>query len=256
MARIPVESARSLARRSFVKLCATAAATVGLTPGVLAQAGAAPLKRYARVRLTDVNDRPLRASALESGRTYVFNYPHVTTPCFLIDLGRAVPGAVNLRTEAGDDYLWPGGVGPASSVVSFSAICAHKMTHPAKSVSFINYRHGEVSFRDRDSKLVKRDGVIFCCSEKSVYDPARGATVLGGPAKQPLCTILLEHDAGEDALYALGSYGGEMFDRFFATFTPRLQLEWGMSDVTAAVTASARAVPIEDYSRTQMLCGG
>ncbi len=256
MARIPVETARPLARRSFVRLCAGAAAAAGLSPGVLARAGAAPLKRYARVRLTDADGGALRASSLQAGRTYVFNYPYVTTPCFLIDLGRPVAGAVGLRTEAGDDYLWPGGVGPQGSVVSFSAICAHKMTHPAKSVSFINYRHDEVSFRDHQSRLVKRDGVIFCCSEKSVYDPAHGARVLGGPAKQPLCTILVEHDAGDDSLYAIGSYGGEMFDRFFATFAPRLQLEWGMSDVSAAVTGATRAVPIEDYSRTQMLCGG
>jgi len=257
MSRIPVESARALARRSFVKLCATAAAAVGASPAVLAQAAAGmPLRRYARVRLTGEDGRPLRASDVEAGRTYVFNYPFVTTPCFLIDLGRSVTGAVALRTEAGSSYQWPGGAGPGKSLVSFSAICAHKMSHPAKTVSFINYRHGEVSFRDHDSKLVKREGVILCCSEKSVYDPARGAAVLGGPAKQPLCTILIEHDPGEDTLYALGSYGGEMFERFFATFTPRLQLEWGMSDVAAPVTASARTVPIEDYSRSQMLCGG
>ena len=130
------------------------------------------------------------------------------------------------------------------------------MTHPAKTVSFINYRHEEVSYRDHAKQLVKRGGVIFCCSEKSVYDPARGATVLGGPAKQPLCAILMEHDPVEDALYALGSHGGEMFERFFDAFAPRLQLEWQRSDVRAPVRGSTTVVPIDEYSRTQMLCGG
>jgi Rieske Fe-S protein len=256
MSRIPVETSPELGRRQFVKLCATAAAAASAAPKVLAQAGAAPLKRYERVRLVDAEGAPLRAAALEAGRSYVFNYPFVATPCFLIDLGRPVAGSVSLRTEAGADYRWPGGVGPRSSLVSFSAICAHKMSHPAKSVSFINYRHEAVSFRDHRRKLVQRDSVIFCCSEKSVYDPARGAAVLGGPAKQPLCTILVEHDPRDDGLHAVGSYGGEMFDRFFATFTPRLQLEWGTSRVNEPVTVATTTVPIEEYSRTQMLCGG
>jgi Rieske Fe-S protein len=256
MSRIPVETRTGLGRRQFVKLCAAAAATASAAPEVLARAGSAPLKRYARVQLVDGDGEPLRAAALEAGQTYVFNYPFVTTPCFLIDLGRPVAGAITLRTEAGESYRWPGGIGPRASLVSFSAICAHKMSHPAKSVSFINYRHEAVSFRDHQRKLVKRESVIFCCSEKSVYDPGQGAAVLGGPAKQPLCTILLEHDPRDDGLHAVGSYGGEMFERFFASFTPRLQLEWGKSNVSEPATGACRTVPIESYSRTQMLCGG
>ena len=79
--------------------------------------------------------------------------------------------------------------------------------------------------------------------------------MLGGPAKQPLCSILLEYDKGDDALYALGSYGGEMFDQFFERFEPRLQMEWGISDVRTRVSGEVKAVPIADYSRTQMMCG-
>ena len=255
MSRIPVETPAGRSRRSFVKLCAGAAAAVGVAPQALAAASAAPLRHYERVRLTGADGAPLRAGDLETGTSYVFNYPYATTPCFLIDLGRPVDTPESLQTEAGVEYLWPGGVGSNKSVVGFSAICAHKMTHPARTVSFINYRHGPVSFRNHGKKLVQREGVIFCCSEKSVYDPARGARVLGGPARQPLCTILLEHDPAEDALYALGSYGGEMFEKFFRSFAARLQLEWGMSDVRARVEGTSRVMPIEEYSRTQMLCG-
>ncbi len=255
MRRIPVETAGRLARRAFVKLCATTAAAVGASPAVLARAASAPLKRYERVRLLDAGGAPLRAAMLQPGVSYVFNYPFATTPCFLLDLGRPLNGDVPLATESGERYTWPGGTGPKGSIVSFSAICAHKMSHPARAVSFINYRHGEVSFRDHDEKVVTREGVIFCCSEKSVYDPAQGATVLGGPAKQPLCSILLEHDPGDDALYAVGSYGGEMFEKFFDTFKERLQLEWGTRDVRALVRGSSQVVTIDEYSRTQMMCG-
>jgi Rieske Fe-S protein len=256
MRKIPVQSASKLPRRRFVALCASTLAAAGATPDMLARAASAPVRMYERVRLTGGDGDTLRAGALLPGKSYVFNYPYVTTPCFLLDLGRALEQTVELRTEAGDPYLWAGGVGPRRSLVSFSAICAHKMSHPAKTVSFINYRHEAVSYRDHSRRLVKQEGVILCCSEKSVYDPARGAAVLGGPAKQPLCTILIEHDPVEDALYALGSNGGEMFDRFFGAFGARLQLEWRRSDVRAPVRGSTAVVPMDEYSQTQMLCGG
>jgi len=178
-------------RRGFVKLCASTAAGVGASPSVLAHASKAPLKLYERVKLVDHRGHALNPDFLNKGEYYVFNYPYITTPCFLLNLGREIIQTQELHTEAGEDYLWPGGVGRRRSIVSFSAICAHKMSHPAKAVSFINYRPETVNFRNSHQQLVHRNGVIFCCSEKSVYDPARGAEVLGGPAKQPLCTILI-----------------------------------------------------------------
>ncbi len=242
-------------RRGFVKLCASTAAGVGSSPALLAAASEAPFKPYERVKLTDSKGLALNPDTLVKGENYIFNYPYISTPCFLLNLGREVLESQQLHTESGQDYRWPGGVGKQSSIVSFSAICAHKMSHPAKAVSFINYRPETVSFRNHKKQLVKRDGVIFCCSEKSVYDPARGAQVIGGPAKQPLCTILIEYDAEENALYALGSYGGEMFAKFFEKFTPRLQVEFKRSDVKVRVESQTQVLPISEYSQTQMLCG-
>ncbi|MFT5449902.1 MAG: arsenite oxidase small subunit [Gammaproteobacteria bacterium] len=257
MSRIPVKtgSAGTLGRRSFVKLCATSAAAISASPQILAQGSAAPLKLYQRVRLTNSLGEPLKASRLDPGTSHIFNYPYATTPCFLLNLGKPVTDGVTLHTAAGAPYFWPGGVGSGRSVVAFSAICAHKMSHPAEAVSFINYRHESVNYRDRHEQLTTRDGVILCCSEKSVYDPAKGASVLGGPARQPLCSILLEFDDADDALYALGSFGGEMFDQFFARFGPRLQMEWGTSNLREVVSGTAQVVPISEYSRTQMMCG-
>ncbi|MFT5175777.1 MAG: arsenite oxidase small subunit [Gammaproteobacteria bacterium] len=257
MRRIPVEttSGATLGRRSFVKLCASTAAVISASPHLLAQAARAPLRLYERVRLIDAGGKPLKATSLRAGDSLIFNYPYTTTPCFLLNLGKTITASVPLHTEAGAPYLWPGGVGTMQSLVAFSAICAHKMSHPAKAVSFINYRHEAVSFRNAKEQVVTRAGVILCCSENSAYDPARGASVLGGPAKQPLCSILLEHDSADDTLYALGSYGGEMFEPFFERFGPRLQIEWATSDVRRTASADVLAVPFDTYSRSQMMCG-
>ena len=123
-------------RREFVKLCASAVAGVSASPELLGEVNR-ELQPYERVALIDLrNQEPMRASALEVGETYLFHYPFVTTPCFLIDLGRPVKGRKNLETRDGDHYYWPGGVGPKQSVVAFSAICAHKMSHPSRSVRF------------------------------------------------------------------------------------------------------------------------
>lgn len=241
-------------RRSFVKLCASAVTAITASPKVLAKQGAV-FNGYARVPLLAENGQPLRSSQLVVGETYVFNYPYEVTPCFLINLGRSAREPQQLQTRDGEEYSWHGGVGPQWSIVSFSAICAHKMTHPARTVSFINYRHAPVAFLDSDQKLSQRSRVIYCCSEKSVYDPTQGARVIGGPAPEPLATIALEYRAVDDTLVATGTYGGEMFERFFSAFRGRLELEHDTTDIRQSVTQGARVLKLSDYSKTQISCG-
>jgi len=240
-------------RRGFVKLCASAAAAVGASPELLAQAGGR-IKTYERVQLVTPEGAPIGAESLQVGESYVFNYPYITTPCFLLNLGRPTLRDATLTTEAGADYVWEGGCGPDRSIVAFCAICAHKMSHPAKSVSFINYRHETVRFRDAEEKTAERSQVIYCCSEKSVYDPGDGARVLGGPAPQPLATIALEHDESNGHIYAVGTSGGEMYQKFFDTFGFRLALENETSDIRRPATGMTAVVGISDYSRTQKMC--
>jgi arsenite oxidase small subunit len=79
--------------------------------------------------------------------------------------------------------------------------------------------------------------------------------VIRGPAKQPLCSILIEYDRANDGLYALGSFGGDISDKFFKQFGPRLEIEWGSTDAHGRVSGGVMAVPINQYSRTQMMCG-
>ena len=240
-------------RRRFVKLCAAAAMTAGASPALLAREGATA-RLYDRTALVDADGAPITAQGLDTGRSYIFHYPYASTPCFLLDLGRPVPAEVELSTEAGEPYLWPGGAGEGRSVVAFAAICAHRMSHPAKEVSFIDYRHGKVRYRDSADRPREASGVIFCCSERSVYDPAEGARVLGGPAKQPLATVLLQTDPATGALSALGTLGGEMYDAFFEKFAFRLALEHETSNIRRRVGAASVVMDIEEYSRTIMQC--
>jgi len=242
-----------ISRRSFVKLCASALAMVGANPSLLAQPDG-ELHRHHRVKLVNTEDRPLTPSDLKVGENYLFHYPYIATPCFLLNLGRPAEQYPLLQTEAGKSYRWQGGVGPERSVVAFSAICAHKMSHPARAVSFINYRHKAVHFRNKDEALTQRAQVIYCCSEKSVYDPMQGARVLGGPAPQPLAAILLEHDERDGSLYAAGTYGGEMFDQFFEKFSFRLTLEFKTANIREEVTHTATVLPLAQYCQTQVLC--
>ena len=244
---------RTVERRCFVKFCAAAAVAAGASPGALAAAGSTA-RLYDRTTLVDGDGAPITAQALDVGCAYVFHYPYATTPCFLLDLGRPARAATGLSTEAGESYVWPGGTGPNGSVVAFSAICAHRMTHPARDVSFINYRHGRVRYVDARDRKRERSGVIFCCSEKSVYDPSDGARVLGGPAKQPLATILLQSEPESGALFALGTIGGEMYDAYFEKFAFRLALEHETGDIQRRAGETSVVMDIEAYSRTIMRC--
>jgi Rieske Fe-S protein len=239
-------------RRRFMKLCATAGAAIAARPAVLA-ANQAPLRPARPSRLVDPSGRPLSPGDLEVGQNYVFHYPYVATPCFLIDLGQPVTGEQDLVTEDGRSYHWPGGTGPRRSIVAFSAICAHRMSYPTPKVSFIKYHHRQPDETSTGWSSRTREHVIHCCSEGSVYDPAAGARVLAGPAKQPLAAVDLNFDVNE-GFTAAGTYGGEMFEKFFAQFEFQLALQHGTDGVREPVGDSTVVWPLSEYSANERLC--
>jgi len=236
-----------------MRLCASTVALIGANPRVLADQ-AASLRRYPKVRLVNAQNHPLKVGDLAVGETYIFHYPYESTPCFLIDVGQAVDAGTVLQTEDGSTYRWPGGIGPKRSIVAFSAICAHRMSHPVREVTFINYRHKPVAFRNSADERVERSNVIYCCSEMSVYDPLQGGRVLGGPAKQPLAAILLE-SSSDGVLFATGTLGGEMFQRFFREFGSRLMLEFGTYDIEKLAAETTAVLPLDEFCQNQILCG-
>lgn len=235
-------------RRSFFKACLKTLSLVGASPYLLAQNDAVS-RSYNRVKLRLANGEDVTSEKLRESDYFLFNYPYVTTPCFLIDLERTV--------EPPLASSWPGGTGKDRSVVCYSAICAHKQTYPARNFSFISFRPEEVVYRDRDNNAVKRSEMIYCCSERSVYDPAQGAQVMSGPAPVSLTTILLDYDDDSDSFYAVGTLGIEQYDAFFERFMFRVALENGIDDPeeTRVLTQGMAVVYTpEEYSKQSVGC--
>lgn len=232
-------------RREFIKACAATCAF-----GASDALSAKDLKPrfYSRAQLIDDRGQPLRAAELVAGRNYIFHYPFASTPCFLLNLGKPTVRDVQLKTEDGSNYLWPGGIGPNRAIVGFSAICAHRMSYPTPQISFISYRDKSTA------SAAMRPNVIHCCSEHSEYDPSSGARVVGGPAPQPLSAILLEYDAGNGRLFAVGTLGGEMYDAFFDKFGFKLALEHGAGSVRQQVSGTAVVKDLQQYCKQQVRC--
>jgi arsenite oxidase small subunit len=232
-------------RRTFLESCAAVSGAAALNAMSGAWASVLP-RLYTRARLVDANGEPLKASTLAARTNYVFHYPYAGTPCFLLRLAQAVTTPVTLQREDGTAYGWSGGVGPGRAIVAFSAICAHKLAYPTRDVSFIRYQAEKSPGSDGD--------VIHCCAEHSVYDPARGARVVSGPAPQPLAAILLEYDAGADALFALGTVGAEQFDAFFGKYDFKLAMEYGTGKAQRPVGERAVVRELARYCRQTIQC--
>jgi Rieske Fe-S protein len=232
-------------RRRFLGSCAavTGAASLGALEG--AWANATP-RSYPRARLVDARGTPLRARAVAAQTNYVFHYPYASTPCFLLNLGRPLTAASTLTREDGTRYAWGGGVGPTRSIVAFSAICAHKLAYPAREVSFIRYQAAKTPTADA--------GVIHCCADHSVYDPAGGARVVSGPAPQPLAAIMLDYDAAADELWAIGTLGAEQFDAFFRKYEFKLALEYGNGKANAPIGDRAVVRELAEFCRNTIQC--
>ena len=229
-------------RRNFVLACAASAVAASLP----AMPSEAEPRFYARARLVGPDGAPLEARAVPANRNFIFHYPYAGTPCFLLNLGKPTKAFADLKTAEARTYHWPGGVGPGQSIVAYSAICAHRLTYPTREISFISYR-------DEKSAGSRFAHVIHCCSEHSQYDPAEGAKVLAGPARQPLAAILLEYDPASDGVYAVGTLGGELFNEFFSKYEFRLALEYG-GNARSAVKGSCMVSELERYCRQQVKC--
>jgi Rieske Fe-S protein len=232
-------------RRSFIESCAAHATCVSAVAAMPAFAADAQPKAYTRALLVDEHQRPFKASSLKPRTNYVFHYPFEATPAFLLDLGKpAAPQT--LSTKDRDTYAWPGGVGPRRSIVAFSAICAHQLVYPTRDVSFISFRPTKAGKRVRED-------LIHCCAEHSQYDPAKGAQVLSGPAEQPLCAVLLAHDAKNDSLTAYATLGGELFDEFFRKYQAKLSFEVGARAVNP-VGGEAVVRALDKFCRNTIQC--
>ena len=118
-------------------------------------------------------------SALQVNTPVTLNYPLDNEPNFLIKLGEKAEG----------------GVGPDGDIVAFSSICQHlgciwafqaAGTSPPCAASF-----------------VAKGPIAYCCCHGSQYDLLNGARVIGGPAPQPVPSVILKVDSSGN-IYATG----------------------------------------------------
>ena len=78
--------------------------------------------------------------------------------------------------------------------------------------------------------------------------------MVGGPVPQPLAVILLEHDAKNDGLHAVGTLSGEVYDAFFAKFEFKLALEYGPNRARQEVSGSTVVSELGNYCKQQVQC--
>ena len=238
-------------RRGFLKTCMTTATIISTNPSVLAgQTGS--ITPYNKVLIKQENGQPLNSRGLESNNGFVFHYPYVTTPCFLVDLGKPVLHDNEERQQSED--FWPGGVGQNNSIVAFSAICSHKLSYPTRTASFISFRSEKVSFRNSRNEPETGTQLIHCCSERSVYDPSKGAKVIGGPAPVALTAIALEYDPITDQIFATGTSGIEQYQQFFEKFSYRIKLEYQIERIEQLAETFSMAYPADTFSTNRIQC--
>ena len=202
-----------------------------------------------RSRLSFADGSPVTPAALAEDEAFVFGYPYVVTPAFLVRLG---PGTLPDGSDGAPGGGMGGGTADASRVVAFSAICTHRMTHPSRPISHIGYRTSPIAWLDADGERVERAGLISCCSGRSLFDPAAGGRVLAGPAPAPLARIELEVSDG--AVVAVGARDPGLHERFVDAFGFRLGLEHGIGDVRARSGDVVAIEPAARFSRQRVEC--
>lgn len=235
-------------RRNFLKVVAAGATVIAVNPslirGTLYAADGRLYVAYEKAQLVDASGKPIKASNLEVETNYVFNYPYASTPCMLVNLGEPTMQEVELTSERGEKYIWKSGVGAKRTIVAYSAICSHQLTHPTPNDSFIQYVP-----RAMKTMAYETSGIIVCSSHLSSFDAKAGAKVLGGAATQPLAAVVLEV-AADDTIWAVGMLGSDKFQDYFKAFRPELkEFYGGPAEAKKLVSISAKTVKLTEFSK-------
>lgn len=233
-------------RRDFLKVSGTSVMAVAIAPSLVTQTlhaeNGALFKTYEKVQLKDADGKPLKASALVKEEAYVFNYPHAATPALLVDLATATKKDVKLKADDGTEYIYSGGHGAKGTIVAYSAICPHSLTHPQKSMSMFNYV-------DEKGKTMsyEKGGVMVCTSHLSAFEPKEGGKVVGGPATQAIPAIVLEIDK-DDNIWAVAVLGPDKFQDFFSAFKQDLKKEYGRKGAKKLVKTEVKVQKLKNFT--------
>ncbi|HIP28351.1 MAG TPA: twin-arginine translocation signal domain-containing protein [Sulfurovum sp.] len=233
-------------RRNFLKLTGTTAAAVAIAPSLITQRlyaeDGALFQTFEKVQLKDAEGNPLNASKLVKEENYVFMYPHASTPAILVDLPEPTEKDVKLKAGDGTEYIYKGGAGAKGTIVAYSAICAHQLTHPQKAMSMFQYvpTTGKTLAYDKP-------GIFVCSSHLAAYDPRKGGKSVGGPANQGLAAIVLEIDK-DDNIWAVAVLGPDKFQDFFDAFKQEHKAEFGRRGAKKLVETEAKVQTLKNFS--------
>jgi len=230
-------------RRSFLKVVGATGAVIAIDPSSIGQTLFAEdgslYTSYAKVQLVDRSGTPIMLKDLKTSENYVFNYPYAGTSCILVNLPEKTAQDVKLKDEYGNEYIWRGGVGSKGTIVAYSGICPHQLTHVNKADSFISYR----------KKGERFEGDIVCDGHTSVYEPGHGCRVKSGKAPEPLAAVVLEVGS-DDTLWAVGILGADKFHEFFKSFRRELKEQFGSKNkAKEKVAVKAETLPMREYTR-------
>lgn len=237
-------------RRDFLKVTALGAVVVcspALLQSELRAEDGRLYKSYNRVRLVDDNGMPLSFNKLVHEQAYIFNYPFRSTPVMMINLKDATPKDVTLKSAKGEKYIWKGGVGKTGSLVAFSAICSHQLSHPTPDINFVAYSG------QKKTMSCEKKGMIVCASHLSAFDPKEGAKNIAGPANEALASVVLEVDK-KGHVWAVGVLGPDKFHAFFKTFKDEFKEYYGgKRKAKKLVEEEATTKTMENYSAEVIL---
>ena len=234
-------------RRNFLQLSATSAMVVAIAPSLIAQRLYAEdgslFQPFEKVQLKDADGNPMKASALVVEENYVFNYPYVGTPAIMVNLATPAEKNVKLKAEDGTEYIYRGGAGAKGTIVAYSAICPHQLTHPQPDMSMFQY------VEEKGKTLAyDKGGVFVCTSHLSAFEPKQGGKVVGGPANQGLASIILEIDA-EDAIWAVAVLGPVKFQDYFDAFKDEFKKFYGNKRKARKLTkVEAKVQTLKNFS--------
>jgi len=158
-----------LSRRNFLKLSGVAA-SAGVAVTGLGFTQTAEAADVGRATLPYPAKAIARATTLKSNTPLSFHYPDASSPCVVIKMGEPTPG----------------GVGPDSDIVAYSVLCTHMGCQ-------VMYDSGTRSFR--------------CPCHFSSFDAEKTGQMITGQATENLPQIVLEYNAKDDSVRAVGVNG-------------------------------------------------
>ncbi len=237
-------------RRGFLKLSGTTAAAIVVAPSLITETLRADdgslYKSYDKVMLKDKDGTPLKASTLAKEENYVFNFPHVASPAILVQLDGPTEKNVTLSADDGTEYTFKGGVGKDGSIVAYSAICPHQLTHPQPDTTFFQYVPTGTKTLAYDKAV---GGVFVCSSHLSAFTPKDGGKRVTGPATEGLTQIVLEIDEN-DVIWAVGALGPNKFHEYLKAFKGEFKKYYGNKrKAKKLVKKEAKVVTLKNFSK-------